>query len=242
MRRLALLLAAASFAGTGCVVSDTCDGGTLTVEWPSFLLANGDVTSSCTAAGVSYVDVYLDGKPVQARFSCADGGAVIAGVQSTSQLVTVEALDASGAIVLRDEQQVGTDRCGDRLARFQPAEGALTLDYHFTPSDVCTAGASYIWFSVYDEIVGDVAARADESANTTLYSCSTAASYPLPVPITFRLPAGSYTLERIEEAVPSGGVYVVNGSYCSPIRFPVAGGAERVVTVTMDTVAPAVCP
>ena len=69
MRRLALLLAA-SLLGTGCVVSDstptpTCYPSTITVRWPSFLLANGGVTTSCATAGVTFVDVFLGGASVQ---------------------------------------------------------------------------------------------------------------------------------------------------------------------------------
>lgn len=230
MRRLALLLAA-SFMGTGCIVSNdhttgTCYPSTITVRWPSFLLASGGVTPSCGTAGVTYVDVYLDDQPVQRGIPCNTGGLTITNPAAGSSRVTVEGMAADGTtILLRDEPVVAAAACGDVIVDAQPAEGTLQLAYTFTPVNVCTSGGSYIWFSVYDQIAGVVTAVADETANTTAYVCGDT--------IAFAMPVGAYTLRRIEEVVPSGGTYLASATNCSPTSFSVAGGTQSVVDVAL---------
>ncbi len=239
MRRLALLLAT-SVLGTGCIVHDDsssnppCFASTITVRWPSFQLASGGVTPSCATAGVSYVDVYMNDQPVkQEGFACGAGGVTITNVPAGSARITVEGVAADGTtILLRDELTVSPAACGDVLVDAQPAEGTLQLAYSFTPN-VCTDGGSYIWFSVYDQIARVVSAVADETANTTSYLCGD--------PIRFVVPAGAYTLQRIEEAVPSGGSYLASARNCNPTTFSVDRAAESIVTVALAD-ASAFCP
>jgi hypothetical protein len=230
MRRLALLLAA-SLLGTGCIVSDStpvappCYPSTITVRWPSFLLANGGVTTSCATAGVAFVDVFLGGASVQ-RLSCGAGGLTITAPPAGSSVLTVEGVASDGTtILLRDELNVAPSACGDVVVDAQPAEGTLELAYTFTPVNVCTAGGSYMWFSVYDRILGNVAAVADETANTRLYVCSDLIRFPLP--------AGSYTLQRMEEVVSSGGAYVASAVNCNQTNFDVGRATDSVVNVAL---------
>ena len=229
MRRLALLLAA-SLMGTGCVVSDDsthatpCYPSTITARWPSFLLANGAVTTSCATAGVAGVDVYLNGGLVQ-RVSCGAGGLTITTPPAGSSVLTIEGVDSAGTILLRDELNVTPGACGDVIVDAQPAEGTLELAYSFTPTDVCTAGGSYMWFSVYDEIVGDVTAVADETANTTRYVCGDLIRFPMP--------AGPYRLLRTEEVVPSGGTYLASAVNCNQTSFSVGRASDAIVNVAL---------
>ena len=232
MRRLALLLAA-SLLGTGCIVSDStpvappCYASTITVRWPSFLLANGGVTTSCGTAGVTYVDVFLNDQTVQqGGFGCDARGVTITTPPAGSSRITVEGVASDGAtILLRDELTVAPAACGDVVVDAQPAEGTLELDYAFTPVNVCTAGGSYMWFSVYDQIAGLVTAVADETANATRYVCGD--------PIRFPMPAGPYTLQRMEEVVPSAGTYLPSAANCNATTFSVGRASDSVVSVAL---------
>ncbi|BDG04319.1 hypothetical protein [Anaeromyxobacter oryzae] len=224
MRRLALLLAA-SVLGTGCIVTnDTCNSRTVSVGWPSFLLANGVETTSCSAAGVRFVDVFMDDAPV-GEFDCTQGGVSVLDVPSGSHRFTVEGLDPAKTILLRDEPTVSGSGCGEQFVNSRPAEGTVTLDYTFTPTNVCTAGGSYIWFSMFDQIANTVAAVADETANTTAYVCGT--------PISFPMPVGPFTLQRVEEVVPSAGAYVPTATNCTATSFSVNAATESVLAVAL---------
>ncbi len=241
MRRLALLLAVGSFAGTGCIVSNDsttpppCFASTITVRWPSFMLANGGVTTSCQTAGVTYVDVFMNDQPVQqGGFACGAGGTTITNPPAANSLITVEGVAADGTtILLRDELNVAPSACGDVVVDAQPAEGTLELAYSFTPVNVCTSGGSYIWFSVYDPIAKAITAVADETANPTTYVCGDTIAFPMP--------AGPYTLRRIEEVVPSGGTYVASATNCNPTSLSVSGGTQSVVNVALADSA-TLCP
>jgi hypothetical protein len=241
MRRLALLLAA-SVLGTGCIVShdNTCTS-TVSIGWPTFLLANGAQTPSCTAAGVSFVDVFMDDLPV-GEFDCAQGGVSVLDVPSGTHRFTVEGLDApaasGGVILLRDERIVTSSACGEQIVTSTPAEGTLVIDYSFASSNVCNPG-SLMWFSVFDEIAGKVAAVADETANTTSFRCGIDA-------ISFVLPAGAYTLDRIEEVTPTpppNGPLVPTANNCSPTTFTVEPVTVTSVPVVLaDSISNTLCP
>lgn len=237
MRRLALLLAASALVA-GCTVS-TDNGGyscvdadrTMTIEWPSFLLANG-AQAGCRDAGVAYVDIYMNDQrvqgPVSGGWNCSDGGATITYVPAGTHLVTVEGIASDGStILLRDERNVTPYDCGDTRVGVQPAEGTFDLAYSFTPTNVCTAG-SYMFFSVYDAIAGVVAAQVDEaSPNPALYACGD------PNGIVFTLPAGAFTLTRTEEAVFSGGAWVPTAANCSATNFNVTPAAISTLSVAL---------
>jgi hypothetical protein len=232
MRRLALLLAT-SLLGTGCIVSDhnDCGFGSFTVEWPSFQLADGSVTPSCGVAGVAYVDVFLNNALVQ-RFNCADGGAVVTGVDSASYLLTVEAVDSSGRILLRDEQQVGADRCADRLVQFRPSEGFVELSYAFVNNGTCiTPGPSYLWFSIFDQVANATTVQIDQASplgDQILYACGDQRG------IVFPLPTGTYDLDWIEER--QSPAFNVTGANCSRATFAIVPGQQTVVSsVLADT-------
>lgn len=235
MRRLALLLAA-SILGTGCIVDDDdgCGFGSFTVEWPDFQLADGSLTPSCAVAGVTAIDIYLNGAAVDTRFSCLDGGAVITGVQSGSYLLTVEGVDASGRILLRDELQIGADRCADRLAQVRPSEGFVELNYSFPSNGTCISpGPSYLWFSIFDQVANATTVQIDEASpfgDQTLYQCGDQRG------IVFALPTGTYDLDWIEER--QSPLFNVTGANCARATFAVNPGQQSVVpSVLADTTA-----
>lgn len=213
---------------TAVTITVDCSSASITVRWPSFLLADGAVTPSCGVAGVNYVDVFMNDQPVQqGGFTCAAGGVTITGVQPrSSSLITVEGVASDGTtILLRDERSVTAASCGDTLVDFQPAEGLFQLAYFFTPVNQCSAG-SYIWFSVLDRIANVTAAVADQTANPTAYACASTVQFPLPV--------GSYTLRRVEEVVPAGATWAVTATNCSQTMFNVGAAQASVLSVPLS--------
>lgn len=232
MRRLALLLAT-SVMGTGCIVDDNhndCSGfGSVTVEWPQFQLADGSVTSRCDVAGVAGIDVFLNGQPVQTRFNCFDGGATIINVQSGTHLLTVEGVDSAGRILLRDEVQIGADRCNDRLVQVRPSEGFVELAYSFVNNGTCiTPGPSYLWFSIFDQVANATTVQIDEASpflDQTLYACGDQRG------IVFALPTGAYDLDWIEER--QSPAFNVTGANCIRGTFQILPAQQTVVGSTL---------
>lgn len=230
MRHLALALAA-SVLGTGCIIAtddDGCDPRTITVEWVGFTTGDGN-RLGCAAAGVSFVDIYMDGAFVE-TWSCADGGALITDVQAGVYTLTVEGVESNGRIAFREELDVNANSCGDRLVRVSPAEGYVDLQYAFTPDNVCAADPSYLWFSIYDEVAGFVTAAVDSSSSSldkVRYTC--------PDLLLLPLPAGPHTLDWMQEMVPTGpSTFAVTGARCTATGFNVVGGDTVGVPVVMD--------
>lgn len=224
------VLVVASLLGTGCIVSDTCDARTVSIGWSSFRLANGTVVASCSAAAVSSVSVFLDDTPVT-TLACDAGGVNVTGVLNDgTHLFTVEGLDSvSGAIALRDEVAVGNSNCNDQLVDTQPSEGTFVLDFSFTP-DFCTSATdSFIWFSIRDDISGDVIA-VDQTHTPQAYTCGNGAT-TTPLPISFALASGPYTLQRTEEVVYPGPA--TGAGNCNATDFIMAGGNQTPVNVPL---------
>src|SRR5512138_1156955 len=223
MKRLALSLAAL-VVGSGCIVSDThpvaCDRN-VTVEWPQFLAADGTTYPStvdgCARAAIVAVDVFLDDALVD-RFACSDGGVTITGVPSGSHTITVEGIEAGSRIAFRDDFVDSATTCGDRLVQAEPAEGFLDLQYSFGGGTCIgtVANPSYIWFSVYDQLAGQVTAEvgpASHLSDQPRYKCGSP-----PVRPVLPLPAGPYTVRWVEETVlnQDGQTFTVTARNCAP--------------------------
>jgi hypothetical protein len=217
MKRLALTLAAAVL-GTGCIAvvddhENTCFPSA-TVDW-SFRNADGGVTSSCNAAGVTWVDVWANGALV-GEFDCFGPAGTVA-LARGANLVTVEGLDApfdaGGAVLYRDEFTVDAAACGHQgTFAAVPAEGRVNLDYATTSAPPCAGGPCYVWFAVHDDIANETAWVANAQFAPT--------SYPYPNDIVARLPAGSYTVHWMQ--VVSGGF--MERQACAAVGFDVAAG------------------
>jgi hypothetical protein len=233
MNRLVLLALVASILGTGCG-HDTCDARTVAIGWPSFLLADGTATSSCGVALLSTVDVFVDGSSV-GSFNCTDGGVNVTGVLNDGNHVfDVEGIDsATGAIALRDSVTVGNSNCTDLLVNTQPSEGTFVLNYSFTPNICTSATNSYIWFTIHDDIANqDIAV--DGSNSPRAYTCGNGSTTP--VPISFALPSGSYTLHRTEEVLYPGPTQQAGN--CNATLFAMEGATRTQVNVPLtDAVA-----
>jgi hypothetical protein len=225
MKRLALLVAAAaSLAGMGCGSSPPPCIRSVTVDWSGGFLASNGQRLTCAQAGVSEVDLYINGDPKSlARVSCASLGAQAVDLPGGSATITVEGVEPSGRIAFRDEPTVNTT-CGDVHVVAVPGEGELVLDYSFTPLNVCYATQpTYIWSEVWDNLANE-AAFVDASTRGASPVCSTTAAAP-----TFRLPVGSYTLMGVNEWSPNVGSTGIVGADCSRPTFPIAAGAQTTV-------------
>ncbi len=233
MNRLLVLLVA-SLLGTACVSSSTCDARTVSIGWPSFLLANGTVTSSCGAAQISAIDVFMDGNHPVGTFNCTDGGVNVTGVLNDgNHRFDVEGIDSvSGAIALRDSFTVGTSNCSDQAVNTQPSEGTVELDFSFTDVNQCTTDtSSFMWFTIQDDVSGDVI-TVDSSHTPTQYTCSTGHTGDLtPLPISFALASGDYTFQRMEEVTIPGNTQEAGN--CSSAPFTITGATKQPVAVAL---------
>jgi hypothetical protein len=239
MKRLVLLAAVATL-GSGCIVHD-CDTPSITVEWSSFVGGDG-LARACVDAGVSYVDIYLDGAFVDS-WNCTDGGAVITSVPSGTHRLTVEGVESAGRIAYRDDFDVNAASCGDHLVQAQPAEGWVDVNYAFQGGGSCVGtvqNPSYMWFSVFDTVANLVVAEVSEKTplvDETQYWCGVYANDPNPSlaahALFIPLPAGTYTMRWIEEHTSpfSGLNYGVVGANCTPFDFTVPRGT----TATLPT-------
>lgn len=231
MKRLAIVLAAV-LPATGCFWGEC--SRTVTVDWASFRLADDTVTSSCQAAGVSTIDVWVN-SAFAGAFDC-NGPAAPVRLARGSNLVTVEGRDSGDVIRYRDEFTLDGDHCGDLgVVDAQPGEGRISVSYGFAPVNQCyTPGPSFIWVYVVDDIANEIAAdssAAPESGNV----CG------VNHPLTFRVAAGEYTLLRTQEMIRSGGGYATVGRDCNPYALQVAAAATTPVSAVLADAAVS-CP
>jgi hypothetical protein len=239
------MTASAALAASACVSSShntTCDARTVAIGWSSFLDATGNITSSCGTLGLASVDVFMDDAPV-GTFDCTTGGVNVTQVTNQSHLFTVEGLDSSGNIIVRDEVTVDPSNCRNLVVDTRPAEGYADLEYDFysgsTPvsQDVCYNASSHLWFKVTDTI-----------ANVTsyLFTGANAGSAPLceSSQRTQRLllPAGTFTLNWMEEHDYANS-QALTAADCTPHNFSVDRGKTDLYQnlVKLDVTAVAAC-
>jgi hypothetical protein len=225
MKRLALVLAAAVL-GTGCVVvDDDCAPSSITVSW-SFL-GWDNVVRGCGAAGVDWVDVYMNGALVGNGSPCTDGYLVITSVPSGTHDFMVEGLEPSGYIAYRDEFSVQSSGCGGRSVAALPAEGTANLDYTVSG---CISSPCFLWFAVTDTIANVVAAAVSDTSPAAVKD-----DFPYPNDVLIRLAAGTYSLDWMQLVSSS---YTHEAITCSPAAFTVAGA----VTTNVGAPLQATCP
>jgi hypothetical protein len=231
MNRLFVLLAA-GLLGSGCIVSsDVCDASTVWISWPSFVRATSTGYTTTTAcSGIDGVDVYVDGGSTPYSAACLDD-AVGLWLDSGSHWATVEALDGNGFPILRDEISFTvSDSCGDQIVDTQPGEGVVTVNYDFDGA-ACTAGGSYMWFNVHDDVANvDIAGVDHLSDDPAKYACNVGGGGVGYLSPPFVLPAGAYTLDWMEEVYYSSGAYHVAANHCSPSTFSVDSGIDTSTT------------
>lgn len=221
MKRLALVLAAAaSVLGTGCGPASHC-ARSATVDWSGGFLGSDNVVRGCADARVAEVDLFINGDVnTMARVACTSGAAQAVDLPSGSNVLTIEGVESGGRIAYRAEVSV-TPTCGDQGIAVTPAEGTLALDYAFAPTNVCHAAQpSFIWTNVHDDVANETAFQDTATAGVNL--CGT--------PLTYRLPAGAFTLIGVNEYSQSAGIV---GADCTHTPFNIAGGLTTHVPATL---------
>jgi len=207
MRLLALTAAAAAaLLGSGCI-SSHCRDGSLTIDWQ--LVGPAGLDLSCTAAGVAYVDVWVDGTLRVDRARCLDGTATLLNVSDGAHTVTVEGLDAALVIIDRDEFSANVS-CGDSAYLATPGEITLKLTYGLSPVDQCDANG-FVWYEVTDLIANapiSSITSASVAADKTRFTCGD--------PIAFQVPWGRYRVKWIAEVVDPLTAPVVQHQQCTP--------------------------
>jgi len=228
MKRLALALAAAALLGTGCGDNHR----SVTVDWSSSFVTADGATVGCSSASadVQLVDVFVnDG--FAGTFDCAAGRGTVR-MACGSNLVTVEAVDATRAIVYRDEFSTDST-CSSEVIQAQPCEGRVSVAYAFSPVDACfSPGPSFIWVNVWDDIAG--VSAADSAAAPTQFTCGD--------PVSFRLASGSYTLLETREMISIGsGSYATVAKDCVDRALTVSAAATTPVSAVL-TDSTTACP
>jgi hypothetical protein len=250
MNRLLALVAVASL-GTGCVMSsDTCDVRSVVIRWSDFNRADGSVMSSCGSGptGVNSVSVYMDDLFV-ANLRCIENRLVeVTDVPAGSHTWRVEALRGDGAILYRDVFTSSGGSCDQLFVDTRPAAGYLDLRYRFfdgaspLPSgEQLCAASSFLWLSVFDNVLQDYAVRVDSDATPQTYPCVD----PSPDAFVIPLPIGDYTLDWMEEHGPAN-TYDLESADCTSRDFTIfagngSAGDGTVVPVELDVAAPAQC-
>lgn len=211
MKRLALA-AAVAVLGTGCFSTDDACDPALDITWQDFTDANDAVYATCSAAGVNFVDVFVDGTD-GLRFPCTTNTGGTIPIRPGTRVVTVEGVSADGrddpgVILYRDEFDVDITGCGVAVMEAFPSEQYVQIAYSFP---ACTANPSYMWFSLTDLVAGSTIWEiSSRFGNPREFDCNQDDLF-------LAVPAGSYQLEWIEEVVEtSANVFAVRHANCQP--------------------------
>ncbi|HSM92301.1 MAG TPA: hypothetical protein VLT47_05385 [Anaeromyxobacteraceae bacterium] len=214
MKRIALLLAAVAGLGTGagCTVStgSACDPQSLTIDW-RFIDANGNSGLGCGAAGVSDLDVYIDGARVVTAAPCDPAMALqIVSPPNGVHRVVLEGYDSLGNFINRDWADLPIATCGDTYWQASPGSGWL----EFQPTG-CSANNGNLLYSLRD-VTRSPTGEVIDQIDSTL-SLSTIATYTCQGGIyyTAAMPYGDYELVDLEEV--KGDLSMTYSSHCAAI-------------------------
>ena len=228
MKPLALAVTALVL-GSGCVVSSSSPPApsctsSITTDWTfTYWGGTGWIQGGgCGGAGISNVDVYLDGTLVQ-TVACNTGSLSITNVAQGNHTVDVEGIDATtSAIALRDSFGV-TAGCTDQLVHAHPAEGWANLDYgsaSATNDSYCKANPCYMWLSVHDNIANQTAAGYSSASGG-------ATTFRYPNDVVFLLPQGNYSLDWMQLVYSN---YTSANKGCAPMPTFNVGAMQSSMT------------
>ena len=228
------LLVTTSLA-TGC---NNCDPAGTAIYW-TFTDASNHTTTSCSAAGVATLRIFVNGNAQtddlgHQDLQCAGaydnaGGAVVA-VYSANDQIQVEAYDAQGNLLYLSTDFVPTSSCGLKSfnANLTAQQGTLTVN--LTGFAQCPL-TSYVWYSLTD---------VTDPTNPTSYSIvdglhQNATAVPCAGAIAFDVvPFGNYRLDWIQIVQPTSNPatpYAAVLQNCSPQAL--AHDANDVFTVPL---------
>jgi len=228
MKRAILILAVAAFFGAaGC---GRCDRETLTVNW-TFRDSSGQPIS-CDASGTSTIRVFLDGVAAVDRFNridftCAESpnGIQLFDVPVGVNTVEVDTFDASGGLIIQNQQTVQVQSCGDTsvVLDLSALRGNIDIDFQFPDIGfTCSNQDTLMWYELLDwnnqvvDIVGP---------NNTPGALPCVAG---PILLS-QLPFGRYTVSRIQEVDGVG--FASHHATCTPQSFEHLAADETVTVI-----------
>lgn len=223
MNRALLLLPMAALA-SGCYVAPPCDP-VANVYW-TFTVPGLNGLMSCAEAGVNSVDVFVDGAlvdTVPCQGPAADGIQLV-GFGPGTRLLQLDVYDGNTRRYQFDGN-IAFDGCTsgyDVVA--SGVAGDMDLTYLFLPAQSCLPN-SYAWFQLRDSAGGNF----DVAPISTLNACGPQVIGPV------ALPAGVYTLSKLEVGVISGNSWTPDYNNCSPQTFLHAGPGSLSTTLVPAT-------
>lgn len=233
MKRALLTLAVVALSSaTGC--GRRCNRETLTLNW-TFVNSAGQAVS-CEASGATTLRVLLDGVAAVDQFNnidftCAEipNGIQLFDVPVGANTVEIDAFDASGGLIIQDQQTVQVQSCGDTAValNLSALTGNLTISYAFSDGGPCSQAGSLIWYELLDNS-GQVVDVVDLANGPTDIACGNT------IPLT-QLPFGRYTVSRIEE-VSASPAFGTLGSTCTAQSFEhLAANETATVSITVPS-------
>ena len=240
MKRAILLLATAFLGTTGCYPRHCVDD--IVVYW-HFFNADNTAELSCSQAGVSTVQITVDGA-VAGPFACSslssDGVTFVQGItllafDEGSHSFQLDGLDANGNFT-HSSNAFTFAPTGCRLNQLDSDLAAVTgtfnIDFHFSDIDFnCKNQNTFIWYELLDQN-GQVVDIVGPNNTPDALPCTNGA-----IPLS-PLPFGTYTVSRIQEVEFLGGGFTVHHATCDAQSFQHLTAGETVtveVPVSSDT-------
>jgi hypothetical protein len=175
--------------------AEPCTAPVLTVSW-RFTLPDDTSDVRCAEAGVSTVDLWLDGVKVAAGTPCTQGAASFTGVAAGTHAYTIRGNGADGSVRYQTWGSLAADGCGETRVTLTPGAGTLRVAYP-TSTGLCASEADpatngYVWFQLLDRTTGLTASTLN--ASTGQLPCALGADAWFEVPV----PWGLYRLRWIQ--------------------------------------------
>ncbi|SRR6266568_4506852 len=220
MRRAILLLCTFGLALSGC--GSRCDnGGTLTLFWQTpqggFTTATGQLLS-CDAAGVSTVDVSVNGT-LAGHFPChgpSSDGVTLTGFFNETVSVQLDAFDASHNLLYQDARTTSTAACGNVVldVTLAAVQAPFQISYAL-PGGIACPPSSFVWLSLFD-VTGNVQFDlVDANHSPTALPCGTVLTYDKALFGQYRLDFIQVVQQTFNPSTPFVALY----QDCSPLIF-----------------------
>lgn len=214
------LLLAVPLLALASACAEPCTAPVLTVSW-RFTLPDGTVDVRCPEAGVSTLDLWLDGELAAQGMSCAQGAASFTGLAAGTHTFAIRGNGADGAVRYQTWGQLAADACGETRVTLRPGAGTLRVAYP-TSTGLCASAADpatngYVWYQLLDRTTGLTASIVNASASPVQLPCAlgSQAWFELPVPW------GLYRLRWIQVVTyPLAADPTPIFQYCPPLAPP----------------------
>jgi len=214
-----LLLAVPTLA-LAAACAEPCTAPTLTVAW-RFTLPGGAHDVRCPEAGVSTVDLWLDGALVGDGMACDQGAATFTGVAAGTHAYTMRGYGADGSVRYQTWGELAADSCGETRVTVTPGAGTLRVAYP-TSTGRCSTDAAptdygYVWYQLLDRTTGQVVSTVNGAVTPALLQCALGDDAWFELPVAW----GLYRLRWIQVVTfPLSSNPTPIFQYCPPLAPP----------------------